>query len=198
MEVLGNMATLLILGPFHNIPEVRPLPSTGITRLPRYYEPVRLPRRPGLSLAGVRLGPKPTVWGLPGCVRSPYAGMLSPLPRRDRRRDRVAPRTATTAAFPQCPRGRLPHQSFRGLLGVHTRYGLPARGVASATLSIRGFGSFVTSTTAPIATGWSNSCQVGVAPTEERRLGTAHGHRRFFRSEKGNSLTVFAFLHLKQ
>src|SRR6202171_462680 len=130
MEVLGNMATLLILGPFHNIPEVRPLPSTGITRLPRYYEPVRLPRRPGLSLAGVRLGPKPTVWGLPGCVRSPYAGMLSPLPRRDRRRDRVAPRTATTAAFPKCPLGRLPHQSFRGLLGVHSRYGLPARGIA--------------------------------------------------------------------
>src|SRR6266446_8700710 len=40
---------------FPNPPEVRPLPSTGVTRLPRYYEPVRLPTRPGLSLAGVRL-----------------------------------------------------------------------------------------------------------------------------------------------
>ena len=45
-----------------------------------------------------------------------------------------------------------------------------------ATLSIEGFGSFVTSATAPIATGWSNSCQVGLTPTEERRLCTAHGH----------------------
>ena len=107
------------LGPFHNAPEVRPLPSAGITRLRRYYEPVRLPRRPGLSLAGVRLGHAPTAGGLPCCVDSPCAGMPAPLPRRDRRRDRVAPRTATTAAFPQCPRGRLPHQSFRGLLGVH-------------------------------------------------------------------------------
>ena len=35
--------------------ELRPLPSTGITRLLRYYEPVRHPDRPGLSLAGSRL-----------------------------------------------------------------------------------------------------------------------------------------------
>src|SRR5262249_29784333 len=40
--------------------------------------------------------------------RSPCADMPAPLPRRDRRRDRVAPRKATAAAFPQCPRGRLP------------------------------------------------------------------------------------------
>src|SRR5450756_6943 len=36
-------------------PELRPLPSTGITRLQRYYEPLRHPKAPGLSLAGVRL-----------------------------------------------------------------------------------------------------------------------------------------------
>ena len=32
--------------------KVRPLPSTGITRLPRYYEPLRLPTQPSRSLAG--------------------------------------------------------------------------------------------------------------------------------------------------
>jgi hypothetical protein len=31
------------------------LPSTGITRLQRYCEPLRIPKAPGLSLAGVRL-----------------------------------------------------------------------------------------------------------------------------------------------
>src|SRR5207237_7900922 len=31
------------VGRFHSAPEVRSLPSTGITRLPRYYEPVRHP-----------------------------------------------------------------------------------------------------------------------------------------------------------
>jgi hypothetical protein len=49
------MATLPTLDLVQNTPEVRPLSSTGITRLPRYYEPLRHPRPPGLSLAGVRL-----------------------------------------------------------------------------------------------------------------------------------------------
>jgi hypothetical protein len=35
--------------------EPRPLPSTGITRLQRYCEPLRHPSAPGLSLTGVRL-----------------------------------------------------------------------------------------------------------------------------------------------
>ena len=48
------MATLPILDHFQDTPEVRRLPSTGITRLQRYYEPVRYPTRPGLSLAGVQ------------------------------------------------------------------------------------------------------------------------------------------------
>ena len=81
------MATLQTLGPFQNAPEVRPLPSTGITRLRRYDEPIRLPKRPGLSLAGVRLGgTPPTAWGLPCCVRSPLVDMPSPLPRWQRGR----------------------------------------------------------------------------------------------------------------
>ena len=36
-------------------PELRPLPSPGITRLQRYYWPLRHPNAPGLSLTGVRL-----------------------------------------------------------------------------------------------------------------------------------------------
>src|SRR5205814_8586803 len=35
--------------------ELRPLPSPGITRLQRYYGPLRRPSAPGLSLTGVRL-----------------------------------------------------------------------------------------------------------------------------------------------
>jgi hypothetical protein len=100
--------------------------------------------------------------------------MLSPLPRWDRRWDRFAPRIPTTAAFPMSVPGRLPHQTFRGLLSVHcalrpacSRDGLPA-------LSIEGSGDVVTSSAASIATGWSESCRVGLAPTEDRRLGTAH------------------------
>src|SRR3954451_1884538 len=48
----------------------------------------------------------------------------------------VTPSSPATAAFPVSAAGRLPHYLFRGLLGVHSRYGLPARGVANTTLSI--------------------------------------------------------------
>src|SRR5436190_8153975 len=45
--------------------ELRSLPSTGITRLQRYCEPLRHPRAPGLSLAGVRLIIPDHAMGLP-------------------------------------------------------------------------------------------------------------------------------------
>src|SRR5467141_5098928 len=45
--------------------EPRPLPSPGITRLQRYYEPLRHPSAPGLSLAGVRLIIPDHALGLP-------------------------------------------------------------------------------------------------------------------------------------
>ena len=39
------------------------------------------------------------------------------------------------------------------------------------------FSGFVTSSTAPIATGWSDPCRAGIAPAENRRLFTAHAKR---------------------
>ena len=44
---------------------------------------------------------------------------------------------------------------------------------------IEGFSHFVTSMTAPIASGWSG-CRVGLAPTGKRRLCTAHAIWRHF------------------
>jgi hypothetical protein len=92
-----------------------------------------------------------------------------------------------TAAFPVSVPGRLPHQTFRGLLGVHSRYGLLARGAAWTALCIRSFGSIVTSTAVPIATGWNDSCRVGVAPTEDRRLCTAHTDTGFRPVRRANA-----------
>ncbi len=73
----------------------------------------------------------------------------------------VPPGNLASAAFPIPLLGRLPHYPFRGLLGVHSRYGLRARGVAKTTLSIEGFDSIVTSTAAPIATGWNDKLPGG-------------------------------------
>jgi hypothetical protein len=67
-----------------------------------------------------------------------------------------------------------------------------------AALSIEGFGSFVTSATAPIATGWSNNCQAGIAPTEERHLYTAHGHSGLFLLYRPGDATIAPCLEQRE
>ena len=59
---------------------LRSLPSTGVTRLPRYYEPLRHPRAPGLSLTGVRLIIPDTPWGFPCCLRFPCVHAVATTP----------------------------------------------------------------------------------------------------------------------
>ena len=49
------MATPETLLPLDIAPHLRPLPSTGITRFPRYCGPLRHPHRPDLTLAGCQL-----------------------------------------------------------------------------------------------------------------------------------------------
>jgi hypothetical protein len=93
---------------FQTAPEVRPLSSTGVTRLRRYYEPVRHPTRPGLSLAGVRLVLAEPPLGFPVFRISPVACVPSPLPRWDRW-VRASFATPATLAFPEIMTGRLPH-----------------------------------------------------------------------------------------
>jgi len=65
--------------------QLRLLPSTGITRLRRYYKPLRHPSRPGLSLTSCRLiQNNDHRWDFSCCVWSPFACMPSPIPRQDR------------------------------------------------------------------------------------------------------------------
>ena len=101
--------------------------------------------------------------------------MLSPLPRRSGWACCFAHSPQPYQPSPITLSGRPAHCPFRGLLGVHSRYGLHTRAVTvyRDTL-IEGFSHFVTSMTAPIASGWSG-CRVGLAPTGKRRLFTAHG-----------------------
>jgi hypothetical protein len=74
----------LAVGRFHSAPEVRSLPSTGITRLPRYYEPVRHPSAARPVPRGRPVGtPSSHRWGFPCCLSIPHAHMPAPLPRRD-------------------------------------------------------------------------------------------------------------------
>jgi hypothetical protein len=61
--------------------ELRPLPSPGVTRLHRYYEPLRHPTAPGLSLAGVRLLIPDHAVGLPVLRTLSLMYVPPPVPR---------------------------------------------------------------------------------------------------------------------
>jgi hypothetical protein len=156
---------------FRSTPEVRPLPSTDITRLQRYYEPVRHPTRPGLSLAGVRSSHALRCWGFPCCVRSPCADMLSPLPRWDHRRG--------CCRSPRICDGGLPHP-FAGSaptlrLSRPARRSLTLRPVCSRSRPRRPFPSKASAVSLPplplrLLPAGATPYRVGVSPTEDGHL----------------------------
>jgi hypothetical protein len=108
--------------------EPRSIPSADITRLRRYYGPLRLPDRPVLSLADVRLSSRDSSSGgsrvasvlrLQAC-RHPYpGGTIGGEVARGSAYSTRSPLIPTTAAFPKCLEGRLPRTTFLGLLDVH-------------------------------------------------------------------------------
>src|SRR5467141_3764617 len=133
--------------------ELRSLPSTGVIRLQRYYEPLRHPEAPGLSLTGSRLiipdhalgSPVLRTLSLCTCCRH-YPGAAAGRIIRSF--------TPPYQPSPKGSSGRPAQRPFRGLLGVHSRYGLHTRAVTvyRDTLT-EGFSHFVTSMTAPVASG---------------------------------------------
>src|SRR5208282_1466034 len=122
--------------------ELRPLPSSGITRLQRYCEPLRHPSAPGLSLAGVRLIIPDHASGFPvlralslcACCRH-YPGAADGLTRRSKIAHPCQPSPIPLS-------GRPAHRPFRGLLGVHSRCGLRTRAVTKFVTAIRGLQTF--------------------------------------------------------
>ena len=104
--------------------ELRPPGSTGVTRFHRYYGPLRHQQRPGLLLTEVLLRvTRSHRCGFPCFGRFPLVRMLASLPRQDGL-DEIAHLIQLAAAFPVTQAGRLLHYPFRGLLSVHSRYGL--------------------------------------------------------------------------
>src|SRR6516165_200884 len=102
--------------------------------------------------------------------------MLSPLPRRSDWGLSLAHSPQPYQPSPIWLSGRPAHCPFRGLLGVHSRYGLHTRAVTvNRDTHSGGFSYLVTSIAAPAASGWSVR-RVGLAPTGKRRLSTAHAN----------------------
>jgi hypothetical protein len=123
---LNRLPNLLSLATSSISSELRLLPSTSITRLQRYYEPLRHPMAAGPSLTGVRLIIADPAAGLPVLRALPLCTCC-----------RHYPGTATGCVVCSLPQsyqpspiwqsGRPAHRPFRGLSGVHLRYGLHTR-----------------------------------------------------------------------
>ena len=87
----------------------------------------------------------------------------------------VSPPSPAAAAFPILVQGRRPHWSFRGLLDVHSRYGLSARCIAKATHLSRRLRRFCYLHRRSDSYRLERpSCRMGITPTEEQHLCTAH------------------------
>src|SRR6516164_951673 len=134
--------------------QLRPLPSTDITRLHRYYEPLRHPTRPGLSLTSCRL----ICTAITAGVSRVASGLL------------CLHAVALTPAGPmELVRSSLPIVSGLPCVTVRSAPAIIVSGPAQrsltlrparsrsrlATLSIESSDSFVASAAASIATGWN-------------------------------------------
>ena len=141
------------------------LPSISITRLPRYYEPLRHPKGPSQIVTDLSLGfPDPTHETSRVACAIPLPHMPLPIPRHGRR-VHLSLSSPTMAAFPTStgrsarasPFSRRAQHSLTLWPACSPRYLVP--------LCTRGFSQFVASLTAPVASGRSESDRVGFAPT---------------------------------
>src|SRR5260221_2981537 len=124
-RTVGSLPVCLTMKPvgepaiFESAPEVRALSSTGVTRLRRSYDPVRLQPWPS-PVARLRPLPSP-VTARPRLPESPFRRAVPTTPA-----DRAGARVdyfPAHAAFPKWQEGRHPHCHFRGLLRLRSRYG---------------------------------------------------------------------------
>src|SRR6201997_2501551 len=160
--------------------ELRPLPSPGITRLQRYYEPLRHPSAPSLSLTGVRLIIPDHALGFPvlralslcTCCRHYPGAAAGCLPRSSH---------PAVSAFPDSTVGSACTSSFsrfaRRSLTLRPAH---SRGHQFVT-AIRGLQTFRHLHACPGCFRLERIAGWALHPLEKRRLVTAHvesGHSR--------------------
>jgi hypothetical protein len=134
--------------------QLRPLPSTGITRLRRYNGPLRHPSQPGLSLTSCRLIHTAITAGTSRVASDPlylYAVATTPAGSMETVRSYLP----IVIGLPRISGGSAPASPFSRPAQRSPCYGLQICQVACATFCTEGFSSFVASAAASIATGWN-------------------------------------------
>jgi hypothetical protein len=102
------IANLLVVAPSCVFLELRSLPSSVISGFGGTMDLSDFSGGPACALAGVRLGHAPTAGDLPCCVVPPCADMPSPLPRWERKIDKVAPAGPCIVGLPHPFAGSAP------------------------------------------------------------------------------------------
>ena len=110
---------------------------------------------PGLSLAGVRLVIADHALGLPVLRTLSLCTCCRHYPGAAAGRTVSLTFTQPCQPSPKGSSGRPAHRPFRGLLGVHSRYGCTLALSPIRDTHCEGFSYFVTSIAAPAASGWS-------------------------------------------
>ena len=134
------------------MPEPGPRPSTGITRLPRYHEPLRLPQRPETGPFGP---PRSMVathrrHGSRTLPRTPCAHADSNTPAgQGGFSGRLLPHPTT--AFPLCQEGRLQQATIEAC-SEFTRFGLRTCTLVAPGTSPEASAGRLLDSTAPVAT----------------------------------------------
>ena len=194
------MVTLQTIATSRNTPEVRSLPSPGITRLPRYYEPVRLPAKPEPSLAGVPLALHVPLDRVSRVARLiPLLRAVTITPAGPGRGVRRSPEPWLRPS-PSVRRVGSCNARFRGLHGVHmccqqtSQHGITARKLAewlNHPLTPKASYGFVTSTITSAASGWNDRVAGWVShPQDKPNLCTAHAPTVRQQSSPGQSAAV--------
>src|SRR5208282_9211 len=120
--------------------ELRPLPSTDITRLQRYYEPLRHPSAPSLSLAGVRLIIPDHASGFPVLRALPLCTCRRHCPVQQMGVF-VAQNHPSVSAFPDSIIGSACTSTFSRLIGIGGHLAVPPlphhRAYGSRTTAVR-------------------------------------------------------------
>ena len=127
------------------------------------------PTRPGLTLAGCPLRLPPLSPSVSRASCAFLRCMPSSLPRRICK-VHLSLTSFATLAFPECPAGRLPHQSFRGLIERSLALRPASSRDHQVTLSIEGSDEFVASSAASIATGQATLPRRDFHPLEYTRI----------------------------
>ena len=160
------------LSPFASTSEVRPLSSAGVTRHHRYYEPVRHPIRPGLSLTGVRLVNTHHRWGFPCCdgplytCRRQYPGGTVGCTR--------CCLFPTTGPSPADNRVGSRINVFEACSAFTARYGLHTRGVAWRPFTPEASEISLPTSLLRLLPTVATLVGLGLSPSGDPRLPTAH------------------------